>query len=73
MICSSMHENIRRLRELQALSQRDLANRAQLSLTTICRVENGQCKPMPRTVRKLAKALGVTPDTLLSGQPRLMQ
>ncbi|MBI2852996.1 MAG: helix-turn-helix transcriptional regulator [Chloroflexi bacterium] len=61
------------MREFRALSQRDLALRAQLSLTTVCRVENGQCKPMPRTVRKLARALDVTPNELLSGQPRLLE
>lgn len=69
---ASMRENIRRLRERKALSQRELAVIARLSLTTVCRVENGQCKPMPRTVRKLAKALGVTPNELQSEQPRLI-
>lgn len=65
--------NIRRLREIQALSQRELAARAALSLTTVNRIETGLRKPMPRTIRKLAGALGVTPEELLTEQPRLLQ
>ena len=68
-----MNANIRRLRELRALSQRELAVRASLSVTTVNRVEGGQRKPMPRTVRKLADALGVTPEELLAEQPRLIK
>ncbi len=68
-----MRDNIRRVRELRALSQRELAAKARLSVTTINRIEGGQCKPMPRTVRKLAQALGVTTEDLLAEQPRLMQ
>jgi len=68
-----MNANVRRLRELRALSQRDLAALAKLSVTTINRIESGQRKPMPRTVRKLAEALGVTPEELLAEQPRLIE
>jgi len=68
-----MNANVRRLRELRALSQRDLAVLAKLSVTTINRIESGQRKPMPRTVRKLAEALGVTPEELLTEQPRLIE
>ena len=68
-----MNSNVRRLRELRALSQRELAARAKLSVTTVNRIETGQRKPMPRTVRKLAKALGVTPEELLAEQPRLIE
>ena len=71
--CRFMDANIRRLRELRALSQRELAAVAKLSVTTVNRVETGQRKPLPRTVRKLAEALGVTPEELLAEQPRLMK
>ncbi|MFC2021730.1 helix-turn-helix domain-containing protein [Chloroflexota bacterium] len=64
---------MRRLRELRALSQRELAVQAKLSVTTVNRIETGQRRPMPRTVRKLAEALGVTPEELLAEQPRLMK
>ncbi|MEE8414127.1 MAG: helix-turn-helix transcriptional regulator [Dehalococcoidales bacterium] len=68
-----MDSNLRRLRELRALSQRELAALANLSVTTVNRIETGQRKAMPRTVRKLAKALGITPEELLTEQPRLMK
>ena len=68
-----MNTNVRRLRELSALSQRELAARAKLSVTTVNRIEIGRRKPMPKTVRKLAEALGVTPEELLTEQPRLMK
>ena len=68
-----MDAKIRKLRELRALSQRELAARAKLSVTTLNRIELGRHKPMPRTVRKLAEALGVTPEELLSEQPWLME
>jgi transcriptional regulator with XRE-family HTH domain len=56
----TMNANISRLRRLRALSQRELAARARLSVTTVNRIESTQRKPIPRTVRKLAQALGVT-------------
>lgn len=68
-----MESNIRHLRELKALSQRELAARAGLSVTTVNRVETGLRKPIPRTVRKLAEALEVTPEELLTKQPRLLE
>ena len=68
-----MGANVRRLRELRALSQRELAARAKLSVTTVNRIETGQQKAMPKTVRKLAEALEVTPQELLAEQPRLIE
>ncbi|MBN2186404.1 MAG: helix-turn-helix transcriptional regulator [Dehalococcoidia bacterium] len=68
-----MNSNVRRLRELRALSQRELAARAGLSVTTVNRIELGQRKPMPKTVRKLAGALGVSPQELLTAQPWLIK
>jgi transcriptional regulator with XRE-family HTH domain len=68
-----MNANVRRLRVLRALSQRELAARAKLSVTTVNRIETGQRKPIPRTVRKLAEALGVVPEELLAEQPRLIE
>jgi transcriptional regulator with XRE-family HTH domain len=68
-----MNVNLRRFRELRALSQRDLAALASLSVTTVNRIETGQQKAMPKTVRKLAGALRITPQELLSKQSRLME
>lgn len=68
-----MNSNVRRLRELRALSQRELAARAGLSVTTVNRIELSQRKPMPKTVRKLAGALGISPQELLTAQARLIE
>ena len=69
----AINTKLRRLRELRALSQRELAARAKLSVTTVNRIEVGQRKPLPRTVRQLAEALAVAPEELLSEQPRLIE
>ena len=49
----------------RALSQREVATRAGLAAATVNRVENGLQPARPSTVRKLADALGVTPDDLM--------
>jgi transcriptional regulator with XRE-family HTH domain len=67
-----MDGTIRRLRQLRALSQRELAQRAGLDTATINRIERGKQRPMPRTIRKLADALGVTTEEIMADQPRLM-
>ena len=72
-MAANRENNLRRLRESKALSQRDLAALAGLSVTTVNRVETGLRRPIPSTVRKLAQALGVSPDKLLSDQLRLME
>lgn len=68
-----MNGTIKRLRELRALSQRDLAGKAGLSLATINRAEKGLHKPSPKTLRRLAKALHTTPEILLSHQLQLLE
>jgi transcriptional regulator with XRE-family HTH domain len=59
---------LRELREDKALSTRELAKHAKVDHTTIVRLEGGQSGAHPRTVRKLAQALGVTPKELRSGR-----
>ena len=59
---------IKLLRQQQALSLSDLSKLTGLSRITINRIENGKQQPMPRTVRKLAKALGVQVAELTSSQ-----
>ncbi len=44
-------------RELQALSQQDLASKSGVAKSTIVRIENGQHKPNWVTIRRLAGAL----------------
>jgi transcriptional regulator with XRE-family HTH domain len=50
-------------RSKRALSQRELAELAKVSRTTIIKLEGGR-DAWPQTVRKLARALKVDPDEL---------
>jgi transcriptional regulator with XRE-family HTH domain len=52
---------LRELRESNALSQRDLARLARVSVNTILDLEKSRRRPRPSTRRKLAKALKVLP------------
>ncbi len=52
-------ERLAELRESQALTLRDLAERSGVDANTINQVELGHRKPRPSTLRKLAKALDV--------------
>lgn len=63
-----MNGKLKRLRDQRALSLTDLAQITGLSRVTINRIENGKQKPMPRTTRKLAEALGVRVEELTSDQ-----
>jgi transcriptional regulator with XRE-family HTH domain len=63
-----MEVNVERLRELrreQVLSLRELEERSGVSYNTIWRIEDGRQGAHPRTVRKLAEALGVQPSELI--------
>lgn len=50
---------IRELREARGLTQEALARRADVSLMTIQRLEGGSSGGSPRTLRAIAKALGL--------------
>ena len=51
--------NLRRLREDRLLTQAELAERADIALSSLVRVENDQVDPRFTTIRKLAQALDV--------------
>ncbi len=53
-------QRIKRLREDRGLSQRQLAEMTDLNNATIARIEGGGRMPTRRTLRDLAKALGVS-------------
>lgn len=58
-----------RLTELRwrvPLSQKELAARAGISRLQVWRIENLLADPHPRTIRKLARALHVRPEDLMT-------
>jgi transcriptional regulator with XRE-family HTH domain len=58
-------EKVRAAREHRFLSQRELADRAEINRNTVWRIEgSGLTEVHPRTIRKLAEALSVDPATL---------
>ena len=56
---------VRELREQHALSLRELSDLAGVNYNAIWKIEVGRTGAKPRTVRKLAAALGVKPHELL--------
>ncbi len=58
---------LRELREQQALSLRELSDLSGVNYNAIWRIEVGRTGAQPRTVRRLAMALGVEPHELLKG------
>ena len=50
---------VRRLREQRKVSQQSVASKANLDLTTVNEIENGNREPMLRTIWKLANDLEV--------------
>ena len=58
---------LRGLRRAQALSQRELSSMKGIAFDTISRLETGKQRAQPRTIRKLADALGVEPRELMKG------
>lgn len=52
---------LKKIRENQFLTQEELAKRAEMTTSTINRLENGKQQPRFGTRRKIAKALNVGP------------
>jgi transcriptional regulator with XRE-family HTH domain len=65
---TSMEVDVERLKELRrerVLSLRELEERSGVSYNSIWRIEDGRQGAHPRTIRKLAEALGVEPSELI--------
>jgi transcriptional regulator with XRE-family HTH domain len=63
-----MEVNVERLKELRrerVLSLRELEEKSGVSYNSIWRIEDGRQGAHPRTIRKLADALGVEPKELI--------
>jgi transcriptional regulator with XRE-family HTH domain len=57
-------DKLQRLREERVLSQRELARLAGITHTTYWNLEHGFREARPKTIRKVAEALGVKPGEL---------
>lgn len=55
---------LREVRERAPLTQGELADKAGVRRQTVNSLEQGHTEPHPRTIRALAKALGVEPAAL---------
>jgi len=63
-----MVTRLREVREAQLLTQQELAEKSEVGVATIIRIENDQVAPHFGTLRKLAAALGVEPTDLIVDQ-----
>lgn len=57
--------NIKKVRELNGMSQEQLAGKIPLHANYVARVERGESKPSIDTLVRIAKALEVAPYSLL--------
>ena len=58
-------EKLKELRKRRVLTMEELAEKAGIGRGTIWRLEHGVMGAQPRTIRKLARALGVEPEELV--------
>jgi len=57
---------LRAVRDAQFMTQEELAERSGIHQVTISRIEQGDVEPRYRTIKRLAEALGVEPNELVS-------
>lgn len=60
-------DNLREARTRRLMTQQELADESGVGVTTIIRIERNQVDPQFRNIRKLARALGVSPRDLVGG------
>jgi transcriptional regulator with XRE-family HTH domain len=58
-------DNLKRLRQREALTQAELAEKAGIAEVTLSRIERNAADPHMSTIRKLARELGVHPRELV--------
>ncbi len=70
MATRKLGQVVQQLREARGLSQAQLAERAQVSVSFVSILEGGQGgnNPPPAILQRLARALGVTPSKLTEGE-----
>lgn len=64
-VMAHIGDALRKLRSRNALTQDELAAKANLTTAAVARIERNEAEPRPTTLRKLADALGVEPADLL--------
>jgi transcriptional regulator with XRE-family HTH domain len=62
-------QRLKKLREVNALSQQELADMIGIHLSQLSRIEREASAPSAETLVELARALRTTADTLLTGEP----
>ena len=63
---SNISKNLRKMREAKGLSQERLARMADVANNTIIKIESGKNQnPTLDTLKKIAKALGISVDDLI--------
>jgi transcriptional regulator with XRE-family HTH domain len=58
-------DRLRQLRKRSLMTQEQLAERSDVAVSTVIRIERNQVEPHGSTIRKLAEALGVDPHELV--------
>ena len=58
-------DNLKRLRQREALTQAELAEKAGIAEVTLSRIERDVAEPHMSTIRKLARVLNVHPRDLV--------
>jgi transcriptional regulator with XRE-family HTH domain len=61
-------EKFRQLRRQRVLTMEELAEKAGVGRNTVWRLEHDVMGAQPRTIRKLARALGVEPEDLVKSE-----
>ena len=64
----TLSQKVKALRLSAGTSQEELAEATQLSLRTIQRIENGETQPRGDSLKRLARALGVTTEEFTASQ-----
>jgi transcriptional regulator with XRE-family HTH domain len=65
-------DRIRQIREREVWGQAELARAAGISVASLWQIEHGQRSPRPLTIRKIAKALEISPKEL-TGEHEAME
>ncbi len=65
-IYQKLGESVRKQRRRANLSQEELATKAKLDLTSVSEIESGLRNPSLKTIYKIAKALGIQINELIT-------